>query len=758
MSTTIEALERQLAQSRDMRERVDNLNELAAAVAARDPQQALRLSDEAYELATASDDDVYAQGAARSLFNRGRFLYQLSRLDEAQANLEEVLVWLERYEVGGRIAARTHMGMGLIRWRLGDYGVALQYLMQALEMFREGGDRINEAQVLSNLGMVYGVTGEYEHALDVYRQTLAIYEQLDSTHGYGFALNNVAMVYVEAGKPEEALVPARESLSIARELEHRSMEINALDTLGAAYLDLGESEKALVHFQKSAELAAELGERHSEVAARIHIGEVYHRQSQWDKARMALEEALALAEQLDDREQMRACHEKLAQLYEEAGDYKQALVHYKQFHAADAGIYRERADMRFKTLQVVHRTETARQEAEIARLRSVELEREVAERKAQKMESLGVLAGGIAHDFNNLLVGIMGQASLALFKMDAEDPAREHVEKAVQSAKRASELTRQMLAYSGRGHFDLQSVDVNGLIREKEGLLAAAIPEEVQLEVRLADDLPAIEADAGQLQQMVVDLVLNAAEAIGERPGRVLLTTSVQEISGGDTIYTQYTEQPLAPGRYVSLSVEDDGPGISRKAISRIFDPFFTTKEEGRGLSLAAVLGIVRGHKGGLAVTSKPGEGARFEVLFPVATEAVPIGRDEAGVAQEGVILVIDDEAPVREAVVDILNIEGIPVLTAENGAKGLSLYEKHEDEIELVLLDLSMPGMSGQETLRELRKIDPHARVLLTSGYSEEEVWERFDDGRVVGFLQKPYSVRTFLEAIDRYLGRNGD
>lgn len=758
MTTCIETLERQLAQSRDAQERVDNLNELAAVVVARDPKRALRLSDEAYTLASESQSGAYPQGAVRSLFNRGHILYQLSRLDEAQASLEEALSWLKRYECGGKMAARIHMGMGLIRWRLGDYGVALQYLIQSLEMYQELGDRTNEAQVLANLGMVYGVTGEYEHALEVYRQALAIYEDMDAVQGSGFALNNVAMVYVEAGEPGKALAHAQESLAIARELEHRGMEINALDTVGAAYLGLGECEQALVHFQGSADLAAELGDRHGELAAWFHIGAAHHQLSQGEKARSSLQRALSLAEELDDREQMRACHQKLAQLYEGAGNNEQALVHYKRFHAADAAIYRERAAMRFKTLQVMHRTESARQEAEIARLRSVELEREIAERKTQKMESLGLLAGGIAHDFNNLLVGIMGQASLALFKLNAEAPAREHVEKAVRSAKRASELTHQMLAYSGRGHFDLQHVDVNALIRENEVHLAAAVPGDVKLEIQLADRVPVIEADPGQLQQLVIDLLLNAGEASHDGQGRVLLATCVRDISGEAPEYARHTGQPLAPGRYVSLTVEDDGPGMSPETVGRIFDPFFTTKEKGRGLSLAAVLGIVRGHKGGLAVRSNPGEGTQIEALFPVVIAEESVARDNAGQAGEGAILVIDDEEPVREAVEDILNIEGIPVLTAENGAAGLSLYDQHGGEIELVLLDLSMPGMSGQETLSELRRIDPDVRVLLTSGYSEEDVWQRFGDRRAVGFLQKPYSIADFLEAIDYYLKRNGD
>ena len=757
MTTSIEALERQLAQVRDIRERVDILNQLTWAVVARDPQRALRLSDEAYSLASDGDGDPYARGAARSLFNRGRVLYQLGRLDESQVSLEAALVWLDRQENGPKLRARVYMGMGLVRWRLGDYAVALEYLIQALESFQEMGDRANEAQVLSNLGMVYGVTGEFEHALDVYHRALAIYEELGAAPGHGFALNNLGMVLVEAGEPEKALAHARESLSIARELAHRDMEINALDTVGAAYLGLGEEEQALAHFQQSAVLAAEMGDRHSELAAWFHIGAAHHQRSQGEKARSALERALALAEELDDQEQMRASHQKLAQLFEEAGDYERALVHYKRFHAADAAIYRERADMRFKTLQVVHRTETARQEAEIARLRSVELEREIAERKTQKMESLGVLAGGIAHDFNNLLVGILGQASLALFKLDAEAPAREHVKKAVASAERASELTRQMLAYSGRGHFDLQRVDLNALIREDEELLAAAVPDNVQLEIQLADTLPTIEADPGQLQQTMIDLLLNAAEATGDTGGRVLLETAVRELHGETANYTQHTGQPLAPGRYISLSVEDDGPGMSPQTVSRIFDPFFTTKEEGRGLSLAAVLGIVRGHKGGLAVWSRPGEGTRFEALFPAAPIEATAAHDDVGVASEGAVLIIDDEKPVREAVKDILSVEGIPVLAAENGASGLSVYRKHGDEIELVLLDLSMPGMSGKETLRELHQVDPDARVLLTSGYSKDEVWQRFDGCRPAGFLQKPYSIDTFLETIGHYLERNG-
>ena len=381
--------------------------------------------------------------------------------------------------------------------------------------------------------------------------------------------------------------------------------------------------------------------------------------------------------------------------------------------------------------------------------------------RTQKMESLGILAGGIAHDFNNLLVAMLGQASLAQVHLTDNHPAHAHVSKAVQAAEQAAGLTRQLLAYSGGGQFTIKPVNLNTLINESIDLLKVALSKQIVLELALADTLPLIEADVAQLQQVIMNLFINAAESIGERAGKILMQTAVRQTTEQDHNYWRYTNQPLSPGTYVSLCVQDSGSGMEDGTVAKIFDPFFTTKFTGRGLGLAAVLGIVRSHQGGLHVASQPGEGTFFELLFPVSDEtAVSAATVSAanGVAVSGTVLVIDDEVAVREAVTDILKMENMGVLTAANGDAGIALYKDRANEIDLVLLDLSMPGKSGQDTFKELQQYDPNVRILLSSGYSEADATRGFASPPLVGFLQKPYRLDTFVQRLQKHLRQEKD
>lgn len=377
-------------------------------------------------------------------------------------------------------------------------------------------------------------------------------------------------------------------------------------------------------------------------------------------------------------------------------------------------------------------------------------------RRMQKMESLGVLAGGIAHDFNNLLVAMLGQTSLALAKSRGESLARPHIEKAVSAAERAAQLTQQLLAYSGRGQFQIVSLNLNDLIEENLHLLAATIPKHIALRTRLAPSLPYIEADLAQMQQVVMNLIINAAEAIGEQTGAITIITDVQYLNTNDHKYWHYTLTPLLTGSYVTLEMHDNGCGISSEAIGKIFDPFFTTKPTGHGLGLAAVVGIVKGHKGGLTVYSELNRGTTFKLLFPTQEDLpalMTIEETGLGEALQGLVLVIDDEWAVRDAVTDILGLEGVEVIAAADGESGLALYQSRQQEIGLVLLDLSMPGWSGERTLRELRHLDPEVRIILSSGYNEIEATQQFTGKALTGFLQKPYSTEQLLNAVKQHL-----
>lgn len=377
-------------------------------------------------------------------------------------------------------------------------------------------------------------------------------------------------------------------------------------------------------------------------------------------------------------------------------------------------------------------------------------------RRMQKMESLGVLAGGIAHDFNNLLVAMLGQTSLALAKARSESLARPHIQKAITAAERASQLTQQLLAYSGRGQFQVVPLNLNTLIEENAHLFAATIPKHIHLRHKLLPALPPIQADIAQMQQVIMNLIINAAEAIGDTPGTITIVTEVQHLEPDSQKYWHYTLTPLVSGYYVTLELHDTGKGIATEILTKIFDPFFTTKPTGHGLGLAAVMGIVKGHHGGLTVYSEIGQGTTFKLLLPVS-EGVAFApeaelEDEMGMLS-GLVLVIDDEATVREAVIDILGLEGVEVLAAADGEQGLALYQERQAEIFLVLLDLSMPGWNGERTLRELRHVNPDVRIILSSGYNELEATQRFAGKALTGFLQKPYSAEKLLSAVKQQL-----
>ena len=372
--------------------------------------------------------------------------------------------------------------------------------------------------------------------------------------------------------------------------------------------------------------------------------------------------------------------------------------------------------------------------------------------QSQKLESLGVLAGGIAHDFNNLLVGILGNAGLALMDLPPASPARETLQQIEIAGKHAADLARQMLAYSGKGRFIIQPVNLNSLVKEMTQLLGVSIHKGVNLHYDLAIGLPAVDADITQLRQVVMNLVVNASDAIGQESGIITIATEVVQATRED-LASAYLSPDLPAGDYVSLSIRDSGSGMDAETRSKIFDPFFTTKFTGRGLGLAAVLGIVRGHHGAIRVESSPGRGSAFTLLLPRAAgepEAAPgSGASEAEWRLSGSILVVDDEDTVRRVTARALSILGLSVLTAANGFEAVDMFREHHREIRCTLLDMTMPGMDGEATFRALREIDPAALVVLMSGYTEQDATGHFTSGGLAGFIQKPYEIATLRDVV---------
>ena len=373
---------------------------------------------------------------------------------------------------------------------------------------------------------------------------------------------------------------------------------------------------------------------------------------------------------------------------------------------------------------------------------------------SQRLESMGVLAGGVAHKFNNLLTSIMGYATMAGMELPKGSRAQDHLEQVLSAAKSAADLTQQMLAYSGRGKFVLEALDVSQMVERTARLLESMVSKKAALTLDLAPGLPRIEADAGQVRQVLINLATNANDALGDRSGRIAIRTGMFWAEDGDLPSLQ-SGYIMPAGAYVYLEVADTGCGMDAETLAKIFDPFFTTKFTGRGLGLPAVMGIVRSHRGSLRVTSGVAEGTVVRVFFPVLEEGEPEAvtkglAESLALPRIGTVLVVDDEEPIRRLAKTVIEGAGLTVLTAADGTEALQVFRDHADQIHAVLLDVTMPGMDGAEVFQHINKIHPEVRVVLCSGYNEQEVSGRLGENRPAGFLCKPYRPCELLNVLN--------
>ena len=376
-------------------------------------------------------------------------------------------------------------------------------------------------------------------------------------------------------------------------------------------------------------------------------------------------------------------------------------------------------------------------------------QREQAQLQSQKLESLGVLAGGIAHDFNNLLTAILGNVSMAQTCLSQSSEVGPYLENMERAVHRASTLTRQMLAYSGRGQFTLGPLSLNHTVEEVSHLLSVSISKKVVLHYQFQPELPWFQAEASQIQQVVMNLVTNASEAIGEAEGSVTIRTGLHPY-GAQELARDFPGQAIAPGDFLTLEVIDTGIGMSPEVQARIFEPFYTTKFTGRGLGLSAMQGIIRGHKGGIRVRSEVGKGSTFTVIFPAGEgpyKEPELSTSEDSWRGQGTILVVDDEESVRLIAAQLLGSMGFDVVTAADGVEALDCYRRMP--IRAVLTDLTMPRMGGLETFRELRRLDPTCPVVLISGYNEQEALQNFLGQGLAAFVQKPFLRADLLRAM---------
>lgn len=380
---------------------------------------------------------------------------------------------------------------------------------------------------------------------------------------------------------------------------------------------------------------------------------------------------------------------------------------------------------------------------------------EEALRQAQKLESLGVLAGGIAHDFNNLLTAILGNLNLAQTVLPGDSAALPYLESMEKTVLRAADLTKQMLAYSGRGRFVVKLHDLNHMVQETTHLLQVSIPKKTSLRFRLAPGVLSIEADAAQIHQVVMNLVTNASDAIGESEGTISVATQVESHPQGE-IPAASPGQTLPAGTYAVLEVSDSGCGMEPEVLGRIFDPFYSTKASGRGLGLSAMLGILRAHKAGVRIQSQVGRGSTFSIYFPLASSdpVNPVQREaKMGTHFAGEALIVDDEPMVLDFTSQAMTLLGFKTTPARDGQEAVEIFSREPNRFDLVLLDLTMPRMDGREALREIRRVRPDVPIILSSGYSDQELLTDLAAHERLLFLQKPYQLKNLKETLQNLL-----
>ena len=378
-------------------------------------------------------------------------------------------------------------------------------------------------------------------------------------------------------------------------------------------------------------------------------------------------------------------------------------------------------------------------------------------RHAQKLESLGVLAGGIAHDFNNLLTSILGYADLARLASTPDSEVYAYINEVAKGAQQAAELTRQMLAYSGKGNLAIEPIDLNTLIQEMGRLLEVSISKKCVMRYDFMSNLPAVAADVSQMRQVVMNLIVNASEAIGTRSGVIHVTTGTTYCDANSPFET-YLPNSLAEGLYVFLEVADTGSGMSQEVRQRVFEPFYSTKFAGRGLGLAAIMGIVRSHHGAITVHSEPGKGATFKVLLPTSGEVAVVADGKQPASDDewrgsGTVLIVDDEESVRALARQMMQRMGFTALVAVDGRDAVSKFRKHAEQIRLVLLDMTMPRLDGAAALREMSGIRSGVPTILISGYNEQTAIDKFSRHELAAFLQKPFYYRKLEQAVRQAL-----
>ncbi len=768
MTPQIEALESTLQSATMPAQRIAIMHELIWALGYVNLPRATLLFDQVEQLLAKAGDIHERLLWADHQMTQAFLHYHQGRYEDA-LQLAQTVMRLDGVGKESLLRCKALEVASICLVRLGNPSQALAHLVEALPIAKQIGDIAHESTLYNLFAILYVNLGDHAKGAHYFEKSLALARKTGDVYSETRALSNLCMSYKDLGRYAESLTVGCTSVALARQYGLRTAEMWGLNNLANTYTALGDLEHAFDYFKQAAQLATAIGNNFDQASTLLSMARAFYQEQKQDLAQSYAQLVLEIAQSSKQQGFQFEAHELLAASYKAEGNYKQALTHYEEFHRLKEAIFNKEAEEMRNQLEVAYQTEAAQREVEIYQLRYVELQHEIAEREhtqkalvqAQKLESLGILAGGVAHDFNNLLVAILGQTELALRKLPLDHPSRKNLIKVNEAAERAATLSLKMLAYSGRGRFELVRCRLSELLTANYQLWVSAIGSHCHLCFDVASGDPLIEIDKGQIEQLLTNLIMNAAEAEAQS---ISIHTACYVIAdtpdAANVQFWQYTAQPLSPGPYLLITITDDGSGIAPEALERIFDPFFTTKFTGRGLGLAASLGIVRGHQGGIRVQSMVGVGTTFQVLLPRLTEQIALSPsllDDAPIGETitldkpRIVLVIDDQPEIRETVAETLAAHEIKVIPFADGLAGVNYYADHADDIDLILLDLTMPGMNGLQTWQQLRAINPNVKVVLSSGFNTTDVLERVAEP--ISVLQKPYSPEVLLKILRQQL-----
>ncbi|MCB0063184.1 MAG: tetratricopeptide repeat protein [Caldilineaceae bacterium] len=608
----------------DPRKRILLLNEYVWQLSKLDSTRAALHLDEVAALLDriAADSSFASTVLVGHEINCARIAVYQGRFEEALRLTEKILV-APVADSDTLVRCKALEIAAIAQIRLGNPSDALAALMAALDIATLLDDKERTANIYNLFAILYVNLGEHKEGAAYFEKSAALARTVDDLAHEAQVLVNLCMSYRDLGNYEKSLQCGLAGLALAQQLEAPSIELWAQNNLANTYFILGDLDKAFAYFQQAVWLAETAEDKAVQASAMLGMVRAYLQEQNYAAAKRYAHLILEIGRTNQQPGIQFEAHELLAQINKAEGKWETALHHYEAFHQIKEGIFNKEADEKLKQLEVAHRTETARRDAEIYQLRYVELQHEIVEREraqkalvqAQKLESLGILAGGVAHDFNNLLMGIVGQIELALYKMDGQDPLRQNLLQATYAAEKAAALAQKMLAYSGRGHFQLARCRLDTFFADNRALWQSLIGATCQIKLTACTTLCFVEVDKLQIEQLMINLLLNAAEAHAKS---VAIQMACRTLGAADSGFWQYTAQPLSAGTYLVITVQDDGVGMDAKALERLFDPFYTTKFVGRGLGMAASLGIIRGHRGGITVRSAPNAGTTFDIVLPV--------------------------------------------------------------------------------------------------------------------------------------------